>query len=186
MRSKGFYYILLLAMLGMLFSPLTAYSKKNRKSHHAPSIRPSLPSQINPPGEKVIIVDPKIHAWGAYNSEGSLMRTGMATTGADWCRDIGRRCHTRTGTFRIYSLGSAGCRSHKFPLPRGGAPMPYCMFFNGGQALHGSYEVVYANASHGCVRLHVEDAKWIRFNFAESPNADNDYQGTKVIVRPYY
>jgi lipoprotein-anchoring transpeptidase ErfK/SrfK len=55
--------------------------------------------------------------------------------------------------------------------------MPYCMFFNGNQGLHGSYNVVDGNASHGCVRMTVSDAEWVRFNFANI--------GTKVIVRPY-
>jgi lipoprotein-anchoring transpeptidase ErfK/SrfK len=62
-------------------------------------------------------------------------------------------------------------------MPHGGAPMPYCMFFNGSQGLHGSYEVVDGNASHGCVRMTVSDAEWVRFNFATI--------GTKVVVRPY-
>lgn len=179
MRSRGLFIVLLLALL-LGLSPLT-YAKKQHRSHSLADI----PAQIDPPGEKVIIVDPNIHVWGAYSADGELMRSGMATAGNNWCRDIRRSCRTKAGTFRIYSLGSSGCRSHKFPRPRGGAPMPYCMFFNGGQALHGSYEVVAANVSHGCIRLHVEDAKWIRFNFAEGPDADNDYQGTKVIIRAY-
>lgn len=145
----------------------------------------AMPSYIRPFGEKVIIVDPNIHQWGAYSPDGELIRSGMATAGNRWCRDIHRPCKTRSGSFRIYSLGSRGCKSSKFPVGRGGAPMPYCMFFNGGQALHGSYEVVAANVSHGCVRLHVGDAEWIRFNFAEHPNSSNNYRGTKVIVRPY-
>lgn len=136
-------------------------------------------------GEKVIVVDPNTHTWAAYSSDGELLRSGMATAGSHWCRDIHRPCKTRSGSFRIYSLGSSGCKSSKFPVGRGGAPMPYCMFFNGGQALHGSYEVVPGNISHGCVRLHVEDAEWIRFNFAERPNASNNYRGTKVIIRSY-
>lgn len=144
-----------------------------------------IPEQITPQGEKVIIVNPHVHAWGAYDADGSLVRWGLATAGSHWCRDLHRPCRTKVGTFRIYSLGSADCVSRKFPMPYGGAPMPYCMFFNGGQALHGSHEVVYGNASHGCVRLHVGDAKWIRFHFVESPNANNGYQGTKVIIKPY-
>jgi lipoprotein-anchoring transpeptidase ErfK/SrfK len=59
------------------------------------------------------------------------------------------------------------------------------MFFNGGQGLHGSYEVVRANVSHGCVRLHVDDARWLRYNFVDGPNMSNGYRGTKVIIRPY-
>lgn len=126
--------------------------------------------------EKVIIIDPVEHSWGAY-SGGKLLRSGLATAGSHWCSDLGRPCRTRSGTFRIYSLGDSSCVSSKFPLGEGGAPMPYCMYFNGAQALHGSYEVVAGNISHGCVRLHVDDARWIRFHFATI--------GTKVIVRPY-
>jgi hypothetical protein len=142
-----------------------------------PNYASRMPSSINPLGEKVIIVNPNVHAWGAYDANGNLLRGGLATAGGDWCPDINRRCHTRSGSFRIQSLGSASCKSSMYPLPRGGAPMPYCMFFNGHQGLHGSYNVVDGNASHGCVRLQVGDAEWIRFNFARV--------GTKVIVKSY-
>lgn len=149
------------------------------------SVFASFPSSIPPEGQKKIIVDPQIHMWGAYNEDGKLVKTGLATAGKDYCPDIGRHCRTQIGTFRIYSLGEASCRSHKFPVGRGGAPMPYCMFFNGGQALHGSYQVVPANVSHGCVRLRVKDARWLRYNFAEEPTAQNESLGTIVIIKPY-
>lgn len=144
-----------------------------------------LPQRISPPGEKVIIVNPNVHAWGAYSANGDLVRSGAATAGNSWCRDIRRSCKTKAGSFRIYSLGSSHCKSSKYPVGRGGAPMPYCMFFHGGQALHGSYQVVRANVSHGCVRLHVEDAAWLRFNFVNGPSKNNGYRGTRVIIRPY-
>lgn len=145
----------------------------------------AFPSTITPIGEKQIIVDPRKHKWAAYDEDGKLVRSGTATTGAHYCRDIRKPCRTKVGTFRIDSLGAASCKSRKFPLPRGGAPMPYCMFFNGGQALHGSYEVVAANRSHGCVRLRVKDAKWLRFNFAEEPSRANERMGTLVVIKPY-
>lgn len=126
--------------------------------------------------EKAVLVDPNVHAWGAYEN-GNLIKAGIATAGSNWCPDIGRPCRTKSGTFRIQSLGSQDCKSHIFPVPRGGAPMPYCMYFNGGQALHGSYETAEANISHGCVRMNVSDAEWLRFNFANV--------GTKVIVKSY-
>jgi hypothetical protein len=146
------------------------------------SFPPSIPAE----GQKKIIVDPRIHKWAAYNEDGQLVKSGMATAGSDYCRDLGRSCRTKIGIFRIYSLGDAGCKSHTFPLHRGGAPMPYCMFFNNGQALHGSNQVVQGNVSHGCVRLHVSDARWIRFNFAEEPTNRNEGLGTIVIIKPYY
>lgn len=165
-------FFVTLLILSLAF-PYNSYGR-SQKHHHGGG---SLPSQIASQGEKVIIIDPNIHAFGAYNAQGQLVRSGLVTAGNHWCRDIRRGCKTKAGVFRIYSLGGPGCRSSKYPLPRGGAPMPYCMFFNGSQGLHGSYEVVYGNVSHGCVRMHVPDAKWLRYNFVTP--------GTKVIVRPY-
>lgn len=143
-----------------------------------------FPQEIQAPGEKLIVVDTLIHAWGAYDSEGALVRWGPVSGGADWCRDIDEPCPTHSGSFRIFSLGSSGCISHKFPLPDGGAPMPYCMYFNNGQALHGEPNGLPGyNASHGCVRLYVNDAEWLRYDFVEGPSPDNDYRGTRVLVR---
>jgi hypothetical protein len=144
-----------------------------------------VPEHLSSNGEKTILIDPRLHAWGAYNAKGRLIRWGIATTGSNHCRDTGGSCRTDTGTYRLYSLGGKNCSSSKYPLGTGGAPMPYCMYFSGSQAIHGSYEVESANASHGCVRVHVADAEWLRFKFAEGPNASNHYQGTRVIIRPY-
>lgn len=145
----------------------------------------SFPHAIPAQGQKLIIVDPRIHLWAAYDEDGKLVKSGMATAGSSYCRDLGRPCRTKVGTFRIDSLGEANCRSHRFPVGRGGAPMPYCMYFHNGQALHGSHEVVQGNVSHGCVRLHVKDARWLRYNFAEEPNSNNEGLGTIVIIKPY-
>ncbi|HVX91915.1 MAG TPA: L,D-transpeptidase [Xanthobacteraceae bacterium] len=40
------------------------------------------------------------------------------------------------------------------------SPMPYSIFFRGGYAIHGSYEIsrLGGPASHGCIRLHPSDA----------------------------
>jgi lipoprotein-anchoring transpeptidase ErfK/SrfK len=40
------------------------------------------------------------------------------------------------------------------------SPMPYSIFFNGGYAIHGSYEISHLGrpASHGCIRLHPDNA----------------------------
>jgi L,D-transpeptidase ErfK/SrfK len=136
--------------------------------------------------EKVVMVDPAERAWGAFDEGGNLIKWGPLSAGADYCPDIGKGCRTKAGSFRVYSLGSSNCVSRKFPVGRGGAPMPYCMFFNGGIALHGSPGgLVGYNASHGCVRLNVHDAEWLRYDFIEGPNVDNNYRGTRIIVKPY-
>ncbi len=40
------------------------------------------------------------------------------------------------------------------------SPMPHSIFFHGGYAIHGSYEVSHLGspASHGCIRLHPDNA----------------------------
>lgn len=140
-----------------------------------------LPQHLKSHGEKVIFVDPKEHAWGAYNANGKLIRWGIATAGASRCADSGLSCRSKTGSFRIYSLGNSNCVSLKYE----GAPMPYCMYYHGGEALHGSNDVQFENISHGCVRIHNDDAKWLRYHFVEGPTFVNHYRGTKVIIQSY-
>lgn len=134
-----------------------------------------LPSHIES-AEKVIIVDPSAMTWGAYQA-GELIRSGPASSGSDWCSDLQSTCHSPEGTFRIYSKGGPDCISHTFPLPDGGARMPYCMYFDGPYALHGSYDMHSYNASHGCIRLNVSAARWLSQEFANV--------GTKVIIKSY-
>lgn len=54
------------------------------------------------------------------------------------------------------------------------SPMPYSIFFNGGYAIHGSYEVsrLGAPASHGCVRLHPSNAATL-YSLVQSYGAGN-------------
>ncbi len=145
-----------------------------------------FPKRIQSHGEKIVAVDPVQAAWGAYDAEGRLLRWGPASAGRDWCNDVDEECRTRSGKFRIYSLGSSDCYSRKFPLPDGGAPMPYCMYFHGGQALHGEPSGLPGyNDSHGCVRMYVSDAEWLRYDFIEGPNASNKFKGTRIVVGQY-
>lgn len=121
--------------------------------------------QIEAPGEKLIMVSLDKLAWGAYDAQGSLVNWGPISGGKGYCPDLGRGCRTATGKFEVYTKQGAGCVSTKFPIGRGGAPMPYCMFFHRGFALHGSYDIPGYNASHGCVRMFVTDAKWLNQEF---------------------
>lgn len=177
--------IILMCVMPFLLSSCGAYHSTNtgrtyyRGYSASTDYSARLPQSIDTNGEKVVLVDPNAHAWGAYDRDGNLVRAGIATAGDDWCPDINQPCRTNTGKFRIRSLGDARCISTKFPLPKGGGLMPYCMFFSGGQALHGSPDgaLVEDNISHGCVRMRIPDAEWLRYNFASV--------GTKVVVRPY-
>ncbi|MFJ8540813.1 L,D-transpeptidase family protein [Streptomyces sp. NPDC093586] len=78
---------------------------------------------------------------------------------------------TREGVFHVYWKS----RHHWSTLYR--SPMPYAMFFSGGQAVHYSYDFAargYAGASHGCVNVRDEGA--IADLYARVRNGD------KVVV----
>lgn len=131
-------------------------------------------------GRKVFIFDPNYHAWAVYDENGNLANTGKASGGALYCPDINRRCTTISGTFRIISKQGEECKSTKYPIEtNGGAPMPYCMYFDArGYGIHGSYEIPDDdNASHGCIRITPTAARWLNENFLPV--------GSKVIVLPY-
>lgn len=115
----------------------------------------------------MIDVDLSNLTWKAYDNNGELIRSGHVSGGKEYCSDIGRNCETITGTFTIYRKGGENCKSTIFPVGKGGAPMPYCMFFHGGYALHGSNSVPNYNASHGCVRMSPEDAQWLNEDFVQ-------------------
>lgn len=124
-----------------------------------------FPLHIPPSSRNSIKVNQSKLAWGAYSESGDLVRWGPASGGQDYCPDIGRGCRTVTGTFTVYNSQGPGCRSSVYPRPHGGAPMPFCMHFFKGYALHGSNKVPGRNASHGCVRLFTEDARWLNQEF---------------------
>lgn len=138
-----------------------------------------LAIQIRPLGAKTIIVALSALAWGAYSPEGQLVKWGPLSGGKDFCPDVNRRCRSKLGIHTVYEKRGAGCISTKFPVGEGGAPMPYCMFYYGGYALHGSPAVPGYHASHGCVRLFIEDARWLNQDFID------DDKNVRVIVLPY-
>ncbi|TAK72221.1 MAG: L,D-transpeptidase [Gammaproteobacteria bacterium] len=140
-----------------------------------------LPPEMDTNGKKMVLVDPNVHAWGAYDQDGHLVRAGIATAGGATCPpdDPAPDCRTGVGTFHITSMRGEDCYSKVYPKPHGGGLMPYCMYFNNGEALHGSPDnvVIEANVSHGCVRMRIQDAQWMQENFAQV--------GTTVKVLPY-
>ena len=142
-----------------------------------------FPQQIQGDNEKEVIVDQDKLAWGAYDEKGQLVKWGPIASGRDKCPDSNNACRTLTGIYRVFSKEDARCKSDIFPIGKGGAKMPYCMFFHKGFALHGSTDMPGYRASHGCVRMFIRDAKWLNEEFVESSNESNNNMGTKVVVR---
>lgn len=142
-----------------------------------------FPHHIASDNEKVIIVDQDKLAWAAYDEQGQLVKWGPIASGRDKCPDSNNSCRTLTGVYRVFSKEDARCKSDIFPIGKGGAKMPYCMFFHKGFALHGSSDMPGFRASHGCVRMFINDAKWLNEEFVEVSNEHNHNMGTKVVVR---
>lgn len=130
------------------------------KNNHSTLASPVL-------NDDTIDVDLTNLTWQVYDENGQIMRSGPVSGGKDYCDDIKDECETVTGTFTIYRKGNEDCKSTQFPVGRGGAPMPYCMFFHGGYAIHGSHSVPNYNASHGCIRMNPQDAKWLNEDYVQ-------------------
>ncbi|KTC92922.1 MULTISPECIES: L,D-transpeptidase [Legionella] len=122
------------------------------------------------------IFNPRTLSWKAVK-DGKVIRSGKAIGGSKYCKDIGRSCRTPSGTYTVFSKGGASCRSSRYPVGKGGAKMPYCMFFSTNYAVHGSYELPNYNASHGCIRVSPDAARWLNNNFM--------HIGSTVVVKPY-
>ncbi len=123
-------------------------------------------------------------AWAAYDANGYLVKWGPISSGRDTCSDSAKSCLTLTGIFRAFSKENQNCKSDVFPIGKGGAKMPWCIYWHKGFALHGSDDIPGVRASHGCVRMFIQDAKWLNQEFVELSNEANKFMGTKVIVRP--
>ena len=73
-----------------------------------------------------------------------------------WRVSTGRRGYgTPAGTFRPQRMSARW-----FSTVYYNAPMPHAIFFHGGFAIHGSYDIARLGgpASHGCIRLHPNNA----------------------------
>jgi hypothetical protein len=100
----------------------------------------------------------------AFLVNGKLLATGDARFG-------GPRTPTRNGVFKVYRKD----KNHVSSLYH--SPMPYSMFFSGGQAIHYSSDFKargYNGASHGCVNM--RDRNKIAWIFARVKIGD------KVLV----
>lgn len=135
------------------------------------------PGQVAFASQSTFIFNPRTHRYDALNANGHVVRSGRASGGRNYCPDVHRSCRTPTGVYYVHSKGGPSCRSSRYPVGHGGAPMPYCMFFSHYYAVHGSPDVPNRNASHGCIRVRPGDAYWLNKNFM--------HVGTKVIIKPY-
>ena len=143
-----------------------------------------FPRYIESDGEKTIYVSQQKLAWGAYDEQGELLWWGPISPGIGRCPGVYGGCATPTGSFRVVRKQDIECISTTFPMradgDNGGAAMPFCMHFFRGYAMHGSETVPGYRASHGCVRMFTEDARWLNEEFIDIPGGG--MKGTRVVI----
>ncbi len=143
-----------------------------------------FPRYIESHSEKSIYISQEKLAWGAYDEAGELVWWGPISSGSNSCKGVIGGCSTPTGSYRIIRKQDIECISTAFPRREdgedGGAEMPYCMHFFRGFALHGSEDVPGYRASHGCIRMFTEDARWLNEEFVELPGMGKI--GTRIII----
>jgi lipoprotein-anchoring transpeptidase ErfK/SrfK len=123
-------------------------------------------------------------ALSSYADANVLVRVDRAQTmdvsvdGASlyrWPVSTGRRGFgTPAGTFRPQRMAARW-----FSTVYYNAPMPHAIFFHGGFAIHGSYDIARLGgpASHGCIRLHPSAAATL-FGIVQREGAHN----TTIVV----
>lgn len=116
-----------------------------------------LPSFAAAEGELYIFLNDQSFE---YLVDGEVVRVGPISTGT-------RKHPTPTGEFEI-QIKDKNKRSKKY----NGIPMPYAMQIDGDIFVHQGKLPGYP-ASHGCVRLRREDAKYL---------FENMYRGDKVVI----
>ena len=81
---------------------------------------------------------------------------------------------TPTGSYSA-KWASKNHRSRKYD----NAPMPYAIFYNGGYAVHATFDLKRLGrpASHGCVRLHPDNAA-VFFSMAQAKGLRN----TRIVI----
>ena len=138
-----------------------------------------FPLRVKASGHKRFVFDPKVSAWAVYDESGHRVITGRASGGKDYCEDTQSSCRTMVGRFKVYKKGNEKCVSGEFPIKtKGGAKMPYCMYFFRGFTIHAGYDFTDSNTSHGCIRVLPSAAKWLNESFITL--------GTEVVVLPYH
>ncbi len=120
------------------------------------------------------------HAAVAVRVQLSIQTMQVSVDGAQyatWPVSTARRGYrTPTGTYRPYSLQRMHySRLYDF------TPMPYSIFFHGGYAIHGTFEVrnLGRPVSHGCIRLAPDQAQAL-FELIQAQGAQN----TTIEISP--
>ena len=90
----------------------------------------------------------------------------------EWDVSTGRKGYnTPVGDYQPYLM-----KPMHYSSKYDNAPMPNSIFFHGGYAIHATNDIKRLGrpASHGCIRLHPQNAKWL-YRLVKDYGKDNTY-----------
>ena len=110
-------------------------------------------------GITLLVIDAKANVFITVDKSTQQMYVETPTDSYVWDVSTARKGYnTPTGDFQPYLL-----KSMHYSRKYDNAPMPNSIFFHGGYAIHATYDVKRLGrpASHGCIRLSPQNAKWL-------------------------
>lgn len=123
-------------------------------------------------GMILLIMDAKAEVFITIVKSEQQMYVDTPAESFVWKVSTGRQGYnTPTGDYKPY-LTKTIHYSRKYD----NAPMPNSIFFHGGYAIHATYDVKRLGrpASHGCVRLSPQNAKWL-YRLIQDYGKENTY-----------
>jgi lipoprotein-anchoring transpeptidase ErfK/SrfK len=120
----------------------------------------------------MLVTGAKAEVYITIDKSAQIMIVETPTDQYEWDVSTGRKGFTTpSGNFQPYLL-----KPMHYSSKYENAPMPHSIFFHGGYAIHATDAVdkLGRPASHGCVRLSPQNAKWL-FRLVRDYGKENTY-----------
>lgn len=123
-------------------------------------------------GMILLIMEAKAEVFITVVKSNQVMYVDTPSDSYIWKVSTGRDGYnTPTGDYKPYLV-----KPMHYSRKYDNAPMPNSIFFHGGYAIHATYDIKRLGrpASHGCVRLSPQNAKWL-YRLVQEYGKENTY-----------
>ena len=120
----------------------------------------------------MLVTGAKAEVFITIDKSAQIMIVETPTDQYEWDVSTGRKGYTTpSGNFQPYLL-----KPMHYSSKYENAPMPHSIFFHGGYAIHATDAVnkLGRPASHGCIRLSPQNAKWL-YRIVKEYGKENTY-----------
>jgi lipoprotein-anchoring transpeptidase ErfK/SrfK len=120
----------------------------------------------------MLITSAKAEVYITVVKSEQIMYVETPTETFQWDVSTGRNGYrTPIGDFKPYVL-----KKMHYSKKYDNAPMPNSIFFHGGYAIHATYDIKNLGrpASHGCIRLSPQNAKWL-YQIVQETGKENTF-----------